>query len=855
MYRFWGKLKVDGLPARIHPLVDHCIDVALTFRRIVDVPAFRRRLEAAETRRARLSDEQLDRLAVVALLHDLGKCNRGFQAKRDPLAVETAGHVVEAAALLQDDNLQLMWPPSLQQLAEALCEWFGAGAQQARSMLFAAISHHGRPVSFDDVGNHSDRSLARWWRAEDDIDPMRGIDELVGATRHAFPTAFSADVPPIDATPALQQRFAGLVMLADWIGSDTAFFPFRADAAEDRVALARAAADRAIRGIGLQPVAERAAQASFFDTFGFQPSPLQRVLADELAVADDSRLVLVESDTGSGKTEAALAWYLRLHAAGEVDGLYFALPTRVAARELYGRVCRAIDRAFPDPCRRPGPVLLAAPGYAKVDGQPRELPPPDGRLWEDDAAMRRHERQWAAEHPKRFLAAPVAVGTIDQALLSVLQVKHALLRSVCLDRSLLVVDEVHASDSYMRQVLQSLLDGHLRRSGRALLLSATLGEAAGSAFFGRAARAIDEAQSRPYPSLSTRSGERPIVARGTPKRVTVELAGSLDDAAVLPRIVSALIEGARVLVVCNTVARANALLRAAEAEPAVPRQALFAVHGHLCPHHGRFAREHREVMDAAVTAALGKESPVGARLLVGTQTLEQSLDIDADLLVTDLCPMDVLLQRIGRLHRHRRESRPADYALPRVLLRAPSDGDLRRWLRADGALRAPAGLGAVYPDGRVLQRTLDLLRERPEIEIPADNRRLVEQTTHPDSWALLQPEWRTHGAHVEGEELAKVRAALTSTIGDLPFGELHYAAPDERVASRLGAGNLDLPLAHPMSHPFGTLVRSVGIPAHMAPRGPAPDTIDAEPCDDGFRFTIGTRRYRYTRYGLEFDDA
>lgn len=762
--------------------------------------------------------------------------------------------MIEAAALLQEEELQALWPPSLRELVATLCEWFRGGANQARAMLFATISHHGRPVSFDDIGSHQDRSPGRWWRAQGAIDPMRGIDELVVAARQTFPAAFSVSGPPIDATPELQQRFAGLVMLADWIGSDTAFFAFRVAEAEDRAALARSAADRAVRGIGLQPL-ERRAPASFRATFGFAPSPLQRALAEELAIDNHSRLVLVESDTGSGKTEAALAWYLRLYAAGEVDGLYFALPTRVAARELYGRVCRAVEDAFPDETRRPRPVLLAAPGYAKVDGEPHALPSPDGRLWEDDSALRRHERQWAAEHPKRFLAAPVAVGTVDQALLSVLMVKHSLLRSVCLDRSLLVVDEVHASDPYMRQALQCLLNGHLRRGGRALLLSATLGETAAGALLGRASQSIAAAQTRPYPSLSTAVAEIRIPPHGAPKCVAVEQVGSLDDADLLPHLAAALAEGARVLVVCNTVARANALLRAVEAEPALPRRALFAVRGEICPHHGRFAREHREVMDAAVTAILGKGSPAGARLLVGTQTLEQSLDIDADLLITDLCPMDVLLQRIGRLHRHRRDGRPAAYAAPRVLLRAPADADLRRWLRVDGSLRAPAGLGTVYPDGRVLQRTLDLLCERPEIEIPADNRRLVEQTTHPDAWALLRPEWSTHGAAVEGNELAKVRAALTSAIGDLPFGELHYAAPEERVTTRLGAANLDLPLAHAMSLPFATLVRSVGIPAHMAPREPAPDVIDAEACEDGFRFVLGTRRYRYTRYGLEFDDA
>ncbi len=852
-WQFWGKTAGEG--SLIHPLVDHCIDVAQTLRQILRGRAFELRVRRATANQLPLSEAQFDRLAVLALLHDIGKCNTGFQSKRDPAARDTAGHVLEASAFLLNDNVQALWPKSMHVLAEDLCGWFCGGEEQAMSMLLAAISHHGRPVSFHDLENSADRNLARWWRPRDAIDPMRGIDELIAATRSAFPSAFTTDVPPIDATPALQARFAGLVMLADWVGSDTAFFPYRANPAQDRAAYAAQQARRAVTGIGLTrdlPPPE----TTFSQTFGFPASPLQNMLAKELPIDDGSRLVLVESETGSGKTEAALAWFLRLLSAGESEGLYFALPTRVAARELYGRVVRAVERAFPDPQQRPGPVLLAAPGYARVDGMVPVLPVAEGRLWEDNAELRRHERQWASAHPKRFLAAPVAVGTIDQALLSVLQVKHALLRSVCLDRSLLVVDEVHASDPYMRQALQSLLAGHRARGGRALLLSATLGESAASQFFGRQRLSLALSQRRPYPSVSREAGEHPIPARGELKQVRVSFTSGIEDADVLPQIVAALNAGARVLAVCNTVARANSLLRAIEAQPAVPRSTFFSVAGQVCPHHGRFSREHREVMDAAVSKALGKGSPAGALLLVGTQTLEQSLDIDADLLISDVCPMDVLLQRIGRLHRHRREGRPAAHSTPILLLRTPADADLRRWLRADGRLLAPAGLGTVYPDGRALQRTLDLLRDRALIEIPTDNRRLIEETTHPDALASLPPEWRAHGHYVEGAEMAQIRAALTSAIQDLPFGELHYAAPDERVVTRLGASNLDLTLAQPVSHPFDTLMRSVGIPAHMSPRpGSCPDVIDVEPHEDGIRFSLGERRFRYTRYGLEYDDA
>jgi CRISPR-associated endonuclease/helicase Cas3 len=845
----WGKHK----EFHWHPLVDHCLDVAVVFRALLELPHIARGF-------GELTDGQKARLAVLAFLHDLGKCNWGFQAKADPRARETAGHVLEALALLYEPKLQALWPPAWEELITDIAGGFqGEDGEQAGQMLFASISHHGWPVSLDDYRNQgADRDPLKWWHVREGYDPIAALAELSEAARRAFPAAFAWNVPKIDATPALQQRFSGLVMLADWIGSDTQFFPYRASPDEERKVFAEAAAERALAAIGLFPPKERHAKP-FKETFTFPPTPLQEKLAQELEISDDTRLVLVESDTGSGKTEAALAWFLRLYAAGKVDGLYFALPTRVAARELYLRVLRAVEAAFPVE-NRPGPVLLAAPSYVKVDGEelPSLLTDPTGTLWDDEQNAWRRERLWSAARPKRFLAAPVAVGTIDQALLSVLQVKHSLLRSVCLDRHLLVVDEVHASDPYMREVLRALLGGHLQRGGWALLLSATLGEAAAAPYFERECQPLPEAIARPYPLITTRSEEIPIPATRT-REVAVALSPTLTDAAaLLPHLIDALTRGARVLVVCNTVARANALFRAVEEALAEKRSdllpALFALEGVGCPHHGRFAREDRERLDSAVTATLGKGLPAGARLLIGTQTLEQSLDIDADWLVTDLAPMDVLIQRFGRLHRHSDRPRPEGFECPQALVRVP-EKDLAAYLDRQGVLRAPAGLGVVYADGRVLQLTWQSFAKNPRLRLPIEARARIENTSHPEAFATLPEVWRHHAENLLGEELTKIRQATRATLEEKPFGELHYPDKSERAVTRLADPTLDIPLAQPTRSPFGTLIARIAIPARWLKGGPVPETITPEPTPDGFRLTVGTQRFRYTRFGLEKEDA
>ncbi len=864
---FWGKLKPDpggGTPTHL-PLACHCLDVAMVLRHLLDLPATQRRLMAAAN--TRLTPAQLDRLAVLALLHDFGKANLGFQDKPFDEKAPRAGHVFETAPLFGEPALFERLSSSLG--LQRLCGWFENEAT-LQSYLLAILSHHGKPIPSEALGRniHKNYYPAKryWWSSDGQRDPFHAIAELMETARKAFPAAFAEDVPPLPASPRLQHRFAGLLMLADWLGSHNAFFPIDNGEA-DRLQLAPEAAKQILKAVGLDARAKQYAlrgQAWQFEPlFNFPPHPLQQAL-DELPVDDPAhRLLIAEAETGSGKTEAALIRFFRLFAAGEADGLYFALPTRVAARELYQRILHTVERAFPDPATRPI-VLLAVPGYARVDGQEAKLLPERSAICNDEAEQQRRERVWAAEHPKRFLAATIAVGTIDQALLSALQTPHAHLRSACLDRQLLVVDEVHASDPYMRHLLTELLRHHLR-AGHALLLSATLGAVARDAFLRAAGtepatRTLAQAIETPYPALTDSSGQPfPLQAASTrAKPVTVECLPHLTTPeALLPRIRQALEKGARILVVLNTVGRALALQRAVE--ECIPAEALFHCRGIITPHHGRYSPADREQLDAAVSQRLGKASDPGPLLLIGTQTLEQSLDIDADLLISDLCPMDVLLQRIGRLHRHDRQ-RPAGMEEARCLLLTPEDGTLEDWLQTDGEANDAAkgmGLGSVYPDLRTLQLTWDQLRQHPQIEIPRDNRLLVECATHPDALAQLQGScWQRHSTLAEGGEIAQgVRADHISLVKcyTQPFGELSFNELNDDARTRLGLNSLRLPLPRPMTSPFNITLTEMLIPGHMAPENP--DEIeDLKPTENSITFRLSNRHYRYTRHGLETID-
>lgn len=852
----WGKLVVEresGAVLDRLSLVDHCIDVASVFRALCNLPAVRRNLdsEAGNT----LSDIHMDRLAVFALLHDLGKCNWGFQAKADPKAGPTASHIREVSPLLFVEGLR---ERAVQALGlEDMAGWFAEPDMDLFHLLLAAVSHHGEPAfEFSLDGSIQVDHWAGFWRKHNGYDPFAALAELGQAAREAFPQAFQGQADPLSLTPALEHRFAGLLMLADWLGSHReAFFPFHQEGS--RIPWARAQAAKALAAVGLEVGVARQHLAGGLPPFGqvfdlkAKPKPLQV----ELARADLPPLLIAESDTGSGKTEAALMHFLALFAAGEVDGLYFALPTRVAARELYARVKKAMQRVFADDCP---PVLLAVPGYVQVDGEPAErILPAAGSLWHE-ADMRRRERAWSAERPKRFLAAPVAVGTIDQALFSGIQVPHAHLRAACLDRSLLVVDEVHSSDVYMRYLCRRVLARHLAAGGRALLLSATLGSAARAEFLSPGSRPpapedFELTASQPYPALCAPGMDlrhRPDPA-ARPKRVRIQPLPILESPeSLLPELRAAVAAGRRVMLVLNTVARAQSLARLADADP-VLAPALFSVMGQPCPHHGRYARPDRELLDAEVSRRMGKGSPAGAILLIGTQTLEQSLDIDADWLITDLCPMDVLLQRIGRLHRHDRGPRPT--AVCSVLL--PEEADFSAFLKNNGEMARGglAGFGFVYEDLRILQLTRDWAAAQPEIEIPRDNRRLVESATHPERLATLNgAKWRAHADRLEGGGIAKNKAAHDALIPEKHFGEFQFPQGLEaHLTTRLGLNDRTVSLGGGYVSPFGQVIDEINIPGHLAPGLTVEQAHLVSLTGSILLIHVGPLVFRYSRFGLE----
>ena len=831
------------------------------------------------------------RLCVFAALHDIGKVNVGFQTRiwrdadlpggRRHQAIRWAGHYRELVPLMMDDNSETSkhFFDSLDWWDDALNSWDDCGGETVCGLFIAALSHHGQPLQLE--GKDTLPHNSRLWTGMGGLDPFAQLRRVGDLARNWFPKAWEPGGQPLPSKPEFQHHFLGLCTLADWIGSNEKWFEFVDEpdgAYMERVA--RRKAKEAVEAIGLDLSRQRAAFSvapGFNALFGDdkQLKAIQQAAAQDTPIEEP--LVIIESETGSGKTEAALWRFARMYEKGLVDGLYFALPTRAAAVQLHRRVGDFAASLFPEQHRPP--VVLAVPGY-EPDADAEEV----ALQGYNSHAAGHHEaddRPWAAESSKRYLAAQIAVGTVDQAMMAALKVRHSHMRAACLSRNLLVVDEVHASDPYMRRILKALLDAHRGAGGYALLMSATLGSAARHQWLatGRVnpgyAPPLDDAIAAPYPAVTVMSSGGAPTGAGEnhrPKTVHITAKPLLHDfGQAAETALQAARAGVKVLVIRNTVSYAIATQEALEQAAGSDRGLLFSANGIVTLHHSRFAPGDRRLLDGEVESRLGRERPAGGLVVVGTQTLEQSLDIDADLLITDLCPVDVLLQRIGRLHRHDRDGRPAIPlslwggvsvgASPACVVLTPEGEDLSPLLQRGGPNRTGLGpYGYVYVDLRVLEATLRLIADYPQWDIPRMNRLLVENATHPTALQAIEAlgeAWQEHGNKVMGGELADGLTAANAVVQRgksffLDNREVLFGSDEEHIRTRLGDEGVELEFNPPPASPFdGTRrIETMTIANHLL-RGAAPDgPVSPAETEGGFTFAVGARGFRYDRLGL-----
>ena len=682
---FWGKSNPTGAGADQRaplPLLQHLFDTAavaeLMYEHVL-APVVRGHLDALAP-----ANDGATWFAWVAGAHDFGKAS-AFQA----LDAELSGPVVAAGLPLSRrtkvrHEQVTAWILSREAKAAG---W----SRSSRSWVTPLLDgHHGRFSRAPDV-----RSVPEGYGDADGPWTAAQRQLLDGYTR-ALGYADLAAVEPTSRPPrAVQLAIAGLIVTCDWIASNGAWFEGLAfdrcsiEAARDRAARAFEQVGLAARWPTSWPLPDELMQ----ERFGRDPRPYQREVIEQVRAMTGPGLVILEAGMGEGKTEAGMAAAELLAAQHGANGIVVAMPTQATSDQIFSRLTSWADRMpfdvpltllhgrrslHPQWQRLERPETDATSTVIGPYGFPEDEPSAMGALGVDPSQIAEDDpgvgtgtgiAQWWDGRYRGLGSDGLAVCTIDQPLLAATRTKFVSLRFAGLAGKVVLLDEIHAADVYMSQFLLEMLRWLGQARVPVVAMSATLPTHQRQALVDAY---LSGAQSERKPTLITRAGypqvtvaqvERaPSVTASTAWRGSHDVevsATDVDDHGLAALLDDALGEGGCALVVRNTVARAQDTYR------------VLASHfgaGEVRLLHARFLADHRSSDTAAVVNMLGEgDSARPHRLIVvGTQVVEQSLDLDADLLVSDIAPVDLLLQRAGRLHRHARARRPDAVAVPRV---------------------------------------------------------------------------------------------------------------------------------------------------------------------------------------------
>ena len=647
-------------------LEHHAIDVGQMCKVLLEC-GFGRRIAALLTDLFGTSDA-LETICFLAAMHDLGKCHPYFQHEnRDRRYRHEVGTQEMLEKMMGDEP--------------------GFDRRVCCSLIQALRLHHQKGRCECDVSIPSNRR-PEWW-AEQQRQLFDGMKAI-----------FSMDLASVSRCRHLDAACVlvwGLVILSDWLASGQAAFqeiPEELEV-EEYAAASRKAAERAIDAAKLIDAA-LPPDGNFTTVWpGF--GNLRPVQAASEALARDWRaenapgLILIEAPMGEGKTEAAIYLANRLMHSLDRSGFYMALPTAATSNSMFFRM-----REFLESHDAGAPRLMHAQSWLVEEG----LDNGDGEA-----------RAWLTPR-KRTMLAQYAVGTVDQAMLSVMAVRSGVLRLLGLASKVLILDEIHAYDAYMREIIERLLSWCAALGIPVSLLSATLPPGLRSRFLTAYSGIPGVFKAEGYPSITCKRRGKPPTHINVPGstmggRVQIEsrsLLGRNEEIADFA--LELIIDGGCAGVIMNTVQDAQEVFQQVRGRAGADVDCLL--------YHARFPLEERLEIEKKCIGWFGKRRESAKKaILVATQTVEQSIDIDLDVLVTALCPVDLLLQRIGRMWRHAETRRPSSISEPRAFVLMP-----------EGAALDIRPLSVYAPV--ILRRTRELLHGLNVVNLPQDIPSLVD---------------------------------------------------------------------------------------------------------------------------------
>ena len=758
--KFWAKTsKEENLPNAFHPLICHLIDVAVVTHKMwqeVLPKATKERINQA------FGIEDGGKLvALIAGLHDLGKCSPPFQLRGNNEKHKVTFkflRIYEKTCFEVEGGV----PPAMDaphgfvttiELPEIL-ESYGFSQKIAEQIGILIGGHHGIFPNSDWRKNNALKANEKNLGNEHWKNARRELAETLAELLNIETLQINENAKLDNGTIMI---LAGLVSVADWIGSDTQFFDcaikdFNEDFelnlgeylnhAEDK-------AETALEQLGWLNWAEIEKPKEFHELFPKIKKP-RGLQTEAIEIAKDLKsqgIVVIESPMGEGKTEAAMFLADTFNAVLGQRGIYFALPTQATSNQMFGRVEEFLSNRFEKGNihiqLQHGHSSLSAEFETLKEGF-KEIRKNDSKgihgIYEECSGDTCVPHVVAAEwftYRKRGLLAPFGVGTIDQALMAVLQTKHVFVRLFGLAHKTIIIDEVHAYDAYMSTLLERLLEWLAALGSPVILLSATLPKSRRDALIKAYQKGLGkEAETRTlvsvpddkYPRISyaTDSTIKVRHIKTSAKKQTLHIE-KIDeilvkesensyniDESFVQKLKEKIKDGGCVAIICNTVGRSQ------EIYERLFKDKFFADKIDLL--HSRFRFCDRETREKRVLGRFGKPDENGENpnrpkcaVLIATQIIEQSLDIDFDLMISDLAPIDLLLQRAGRLFRHERK-RPSEFNQSELWIIQPEiKDDLPEF-----------GVHKVIYDEHILLRTWLELHKVEQIEIPGEIENLIE---------------------------------------------------------------------------------------------------------------------------------
>ncbi|MBB1422217.1 CRISPR-associated helicase/endonuclease Cas3 [Pseudoalteromonas sp. SG43-7] len=666
-FKYWGKAKKDPLQsgADYHLLPYHCLDVAA----VADIWLTESRTLLKQIA-IQINCLESDAKAIIlfyVLLHDLGKFDARFQNYVEEIRVQLQGEEfeVEPEKYAHGSHGYLHFMKSY-------------GHNEA---MKAVAGHHG----------YCDTSIDRNLAEPDADEELVELDKVARKEWIEFCLAWTGltEIPDIGDIPML----AGLCSVADWIGSSITSFKTKVEDLNEYYQCTLPRAKQALIEAG---VLNKLNGAGFEYLFSpYQPRGIQTLLND---MPLETGLTIVESDTGSGKTEFALAYASMLIEKNLADGIVFGLPTQATANGLFERIGEAASKLFPDS------TLTLAHSKSKY-----LIPDENGFLHQSS---------------KRAFLGSLSVATVDQILMGVLGIKHQFIRSFGTRKSVLILDEIHSFDAYMYALIERVLQGQHQAYSSVILLSATLPLSLKTKLVKPYSGKVSSIE---YPlvthvGMDGKTQEIDLKQPIARKKVYLEnwLSNDLLPTAEQQQ---SLIEhaknGAVIGVICNTVHDAQNLYQQLKSQINTEDEPL-----EIDLLHARYTFSDRARIEKQILDIYGKHAGRQGRILVATQVVEQSLDLDFDLLVSQIAPIEFLMQRMGRLWRHDRintelSPRSTRIKQPTFITLLP-DQPISSWKTHY------QGSGFVYRNIRVLYRTNQYLNKNSKLTFPDCYRDAIE---------------------------------------------------------------------------------------------------------------------------------